>query len=120
MMHPDTNRDIGTIMTKARVVWTGDHAGRAGGRLQCGLVVAIRVRVAAGQITVSDEGPGIPEADIPYIFDRFYRSAAGRSQPGSGLGLAIVRQIAEAHGGTVTVQPQEHGACLRMSLRPLT
>lgn len=80
----------------------------------------IRVRVAAGQITVSDEGPGIPEADIPYIFDRFYRSAAGRSQPGSGLGLAIVRQIAEAHGGTVTVQPQEHGACLRMSLRPMT
>jgi two-component system sensor histidine kinase MprB len=80
----------------------------------------IRVRVATGQITVSDEGPGIPEAEIPYVFDRFYRSAAGRSQPGSGLGLAIVRQIAEAHGGTITVQPQERGACLQMCLNPVT
>jgi two-component system sensor histidine kinase MprB len=79
----------------------------------------IRIHVAAGQITVSDEGPGIPEADIPYIFDRFYRSTAGRSQPGSGLGLAIVRQIAETHGGTITVQPQQHGACLRLSLTPV-
>jgi two-component system, OmpR family, sensor histidine kinase MprB len=75
---------------------------------------------AAGQITVSDEGPGIPEAEIPYVFDRFYRSAAGRSQPGSGLGLAIVRQIAEAHGGTIAVQPQERGAYLQMCLNPVT
>ena len=39
-----------------------------------------------------DHGPGIDPADLPHIFDRFYRSAAARTMPGSGLGLAIVKQ----------------------------
>ena len=50
---------------------------------------------------VSDEGPGIDEADLARVFDRFYRADAARSRPGSGLGLAIVRQIVEDHGGRV-------------------
>jgi hypothetical protein len=49
-------------------------------------------------------GPGVPEAERPFIFDRFYRSEQARSKPGSGLGLAIVRQIAESHGGRVDVE----------------
>jgi two-component system, OmpR family, sensor histidine kinase MprB len=49
-------------------------------------------------------GPGVPEAERPFIFDRFYRSERARSKPGSGLGLAIVRQIAESHGGRVDVE----------------
>jgi two-component system sensor histidine kinase MprB len=44
---------------------------------------------------------GIDEEDLPYVFDRFYRRAPPAGCPGSGLGLAIVRQVAQAHGGTV-------------------
>ena len=46
-----------------------------------------------------DHGPGIADADLPHVFDRFYRSPDARGTPGSGLGLAIVRQAAESHGG---------------------
>ena len=52
-----------------------------------------------GRLTVTDHGPGIPEEDLPYVFDRFWRSPAARSLPGSGLGLAIVAQAAREAGG---------------------
>ena len=61
----------------------------------------IDVRLAEGALVVSDEGPGIDDADLARVFDRFYRADAARSRPGSGLGLAIVRQIVEEHGGRV-------------------
>ena len=48
-----------------------------------------------------DHGPGIDEADLPLVFERFYRAPTARGTPGSGLGLAIVRHVVEAHGGTV-------------------
>ncbi|MDQ1541980.1 MAG: two-component system, OmpR family, sensor histidine kinase MprB [Actinomycetota bacterium] len=60
------------------------------------------VRLEEGRLTVSDDGPGIEDADLPYVFDRFYRSTDARGMPGSGLGLAIVRQAAERHGGSVS------------------
>ncbi len=59
--------------------------------------------------SVADEGPGIPEADLPHIFDRFYRSTEARAKPGSGLGLSIVRQIADAHGGEVGAYSRDPG-----------
>jgi two-component system sensor histidine kinase MprB len=62
-----------------------------------------------GIVAVRDHGPGVPEGDIPYLFDRFYRGATARGRPGSGLGLAIVRQVAEAHGGSVRVESPEDG-----------
>jgi two-component system sensor histidine kinase MprB len=67
-------------------------------------------------LEVRDEGPGIPPADLPYIFDRFHRSSAARALPGSGLGLAIVKQIADAHGGRVEAVPVDRGALLRLTL----
>lgn len=62
----------------------------------------IEISVSGGSVTVHDRGAGIPEADLPHIFERFYRATAARSAPGSGLGLAIVHQIVTGHGGHVT------------------
>jgi two-component system, OmpR family, sensor histidine kinase MprB len=76
----------------------------------------VEVAVRAGEISVRDHGPGIDEEDIPYIFDRFYRSRSARGRPGSGLGLAIVRQVAVAHGGEVVAERAEGGGT-RMTLR---
>jgi two-component system sensor histidine kinase MprB len=54
------------------------------------------------------------------VFDRFYRARSARGLPGSGLGLAIVRQVAEAHGGSVTAaNAQGGGAELKLVLRDL-
>ncbi len=69
----------------------------------------VEVGVRGGEVSVRDHGPGIDEEDLPYVFDRFYRARAARGLPGSGLGLAIVRQVAEAHGGTVVAERAEGG-----------
>jgi two-component system, OmpR family, sensor histidine kinase MprB len=69
----------------------------------------VEVGVNSGTVTVRDHGPGIDDEDLPYVFDRFYRSRAARGLPGSGLGLAIVRQVAQAHGGTVVAEHAEGG-----------
>ena len=76
----------------------------------------IRITAAGGTVEVSDEGPGIPAADLPYIFDRFYRSVQARALPGSGLGLAIVRRITDLHDGTVEAIPLPQGVTFRISL----
>ena len=70
----------------------------------------IRLRLAdrgnTVEIAVSDNGVGIPEEDIPHLFERFYRVEKARSSDkgGTGLGLAIAREFAEAHGGTISVE----------------
>lgn len=63
-------------------------------------------------VTVADNGAGIPAADLPHVFDRFYRGdrSRTRSTGGSGLGLAIARQIVEAHGGCMWVDSPPPGA----------
>ena len=50
-------------------------------------------------VTVADSGPGVPEADLERVFERFHRTADARAMPGSGLGLSIVRQVVQSHGG---------------------
>jgi two-component system sensor histidine kinase MprB len=72
----------------------------------------VEVAVRDGEVTVRDHGPGIDEEDLPYVFDRFYRARSARGLPGSGLGLAIVRQVAQAHGGTVVAERAEGGGTL--------
>ena len=76
----------------------------------------VEVGVRDGELTVRDHGPGIAPDDLPYVFDRFYRASSARGLPGSGLGLAIVRQVAQAHGGTVVAEHAEGGGTL-MRLR---
>ena len=60
----------------------------------------IEVDLHDGLLSVRDHGPGFEQADLPHVFERFYRADRARKLPGSGLGLAIVRQAAEAHGGS--------------------
>jgi two-component system sensor histidine kinase MprB len=80
----------------------------------------VEVRVRDGAIEVRDHGPGISAADLPRVFDRFYRAPGARGRPGSGLGLAIVRQMAEAHGGSVhAANDPDGGARLTLELPPL-
>ncbi|WP_020577633.1 sensor histidine kinase [Actinopolymorpha alba] len=62
----------------------------------------VTVNLRHGVLTVADQGPGIAEADLPHVFERFYRSAEARTMPGSGLGLSIVKQAADRHGGTIS------------------
>ena len=72
----------------------------------------VRVELDDGRLTVADSGPGIADADLPYVFDRFYRSTNARSMSGSGLGLAIVRQAVERHGGSVSAGRATAGGAL--------
>ena len=70
-------------------------------------------------IAVTDNGCGIPENDIPHVFDRFYRgdSSRGTKKGGSGLGLSIVKSIVEAHGGAVLAESVTgEGTTIRFSL----
>lgn len=73
------------------------------------VTVAVEADHGAACLTVRDHGPGFLDADLPRVFDRFYRSEQARGAPGSGLGLAIVRQTVEAHGGEVTAANAEGG-----------
>jgi two-component system, OmpR family, sensor histidine kinase MprB len=76
----------------------------------------VEVQVHDGEVIVRDHGPGIDDEDLPFVFDRFYRARSARGMSGSGLGLAIVRQVAEAHGGSVFAERAEGGGT-RMTLR---
>jgi two-component system sensor histidine kinase MprB len=72
------------------------------------------------ELAVKDQGPGIAAEDLPHVFDRFYRAPSARALPGSGLGLAIVRQVVEAHGGTVqATSPPTGGAVIEVKLPAL-
>lgn len=72
----------------------------------------IEVHIGARRVEVRDHGPGIPDADKPHIFERFYRATSTRSMPGSGLGLAIVAQFAEDHGATAYVLDNAGGGAI--------
>jgi two-component system sensor histidine kinase MprB len=80
----------------------------------------VEVRLAGGALSVRDHGSGLVEADLPHLFDRFYRGAGAREHPGSGLGLAIVRQVAEQHGGSVRAENAEGGGARFVLTLPVT
>ncbi|MCK1822890.1 HAMP domain-containing histidine kinase [Streptomyces sp. XM83C] len=63
----------------------------------------------AVRVEVLDRGPGLADADLLRVFDRFYRAPDARSLPGSGLGLSIVREVARAHGGVPFAAHREGG-----------
>ncbi len=94
--------------------------GRAGGH------VSVAARILGAQdsperieISVTDDGPGIPKESIDRIFERFYRvdTARSREQGGTGLGLSIVKHIVQAHGGDVSAESQPgKGTTFRLTL----
>jgi two-component system sensor histidine kinase BaeS len=65
-------------------------------------------------VTLANTGPGVPDEDVPRIFEQFYRVEKSRSQQhgGSGLGLAIVKRIVELHGGRTTFENRPDGLTL--------
>ena len=68
-------------------------------------------------LTVSDGGDGISEADQEKVFQPFYRASGKQNVKGYGLGLPLVRQIAEAHGGSVAILPRmEARSSIRVTL----
>ncbi|MGE7433567.1 HAMP domain-containing sensor histidine kinase [Kitasatospora sp. NPDC001175] len=69
----------------------------------------IEVALHQGALTVRDHGPGIPPDELPYVFDRFWRSPSSRQLPGSGLGLSIVAQTIQDTGGEVALGPARDG-----------
>ena len=75
----------------------------------------VRVQLRRGVVRVTDSGPGIAAADLPRVFDRFYRADSARSTPGTGLGLSIVRQVVDSHGGSVRAERAPGGGA-RFSL----
>ena len=78
----------------------------------------VEVAVANGEISVRDHGPGVAAEDATRVFDRFWRSNDARHLPGSGLGLSIVKDVAESHGGSVTLErPIDGGGGARFRLR---
>jgi two-component system sensor histidine kinase MprB len=80
--------------------------------------IAVRVVVADGRLSVTDYGPGIPDEDLPHIFERFYRAPAARGMPGAGLGLAIVARIAQANDATVEVRTGVDGSTFTLAFPP--
>jgi two-component system sensor histidine kinase MprB len=72
----------------------------------------VEVRVDGMGVRVRDHGNGVDPADLPHVFDRFYRGVNSRGRQGSGLGLAIVRQVAEQHGGSVTATNAPDGGAV--------
>ncbi|MDX3364504.1 MULTISPECIES: HAMP domain-containing sensor histidine kinase [Streptomyces] len=82
--------------------------------------VQVRLRTEGESVVleVDDGGPGIDAADIPRLFDRFYRADSARGLPGSGLGLSIVQRVVDAHAGRATVARSARGGALLRVVLP--
>ncbi|WP_431775656.1 sensor histidine kinase [Streptomyces cucumeris] len=70
---------------------------------------AVEVALSGGELTVRDRGPGVPDDELPHVFERFWRSPSARSLPGSGLGLSIVARAVQQSGGEVGLRPAAGG-----------
>jgi signal transduction histidine kinase len=93
------------------LIWNAVRHAADGGVV----VVGLRVRGSSGEVHVRDDGAGVAAADRDRIFLPGERGSAARG-PGQGLGLAIAREIAEAAGGSLTLDAVGAGACFRLSL----
>nr|WP_286185544.1 HAMP domain-containing sensor histidine kinase [Labrenzia sp. PO1] len=88
---------------------TGDLLIRLGGREEDGRIV----------LSVTDNGPGIPEKDQDRVKERFVRLEESRSEPGTGLGLSLVKAVARLHGGDLRFMNEDPGLSARIDLKPV-
>ena len=87
----------------------------------CPIQVAVARDGEAAVLEVRDKGPGIPEAALSRVFERFERAASARHYGGIGLGLYVARQIAEAHGGSIGAKNLDGGGIsFTVRLPPMT
>jgi len=81
--------------------------------------VSVHQRDGSAELSIRDTGTGIPEKELPHLFERFYRvkGANGRTFEGSGIGLSLVQELAHLHGGEVSVSSQlNHGSTFTVSI----
>ncbi|MGW1882123.1 sensor histidine kinase [Streptomyces sp. NPDC001970] len=78
----------------------------------------VEVSLDRGVLTVRDHGPGVPPEELPYVFERFWRSPSARALPGSGLGLSIVARTVQQAGGRVELRPAEGGGTVAVISLP--
>jgi signal transduction histidine kinase len=115
-MHADGSRIrqlVGNLIDNA-VKYGGDHSH---------ITVAISQTLGRATIVVTDDGAGIAAADLPFLFDRFYRAERSRSSHaagGAGLGLPICRVIAELHGGDIRIESSPNKGTTVIVTLPLT
>jgi two-component system sensor histidine kinase KdpD len=85
---------------------------------QTPLQISARLQDSWVQVSVADDGPGIPNEFADHIFTPFFRGEDGlmRDQSGAGLGLSICRGFVQAHGGEIWLEARERGACITFSL----
>jgi two-component system sensor histidine kinase TctE len=86
------------------------YGAKAGGQ------ITVSVRTNPAELTVEDEGPGIPEAERDRVRERYYRMPGSDSE-GSGLGLAIVDEVAQRHGAVFTLEPGKGGVGVHARFR---
>jgi two-component system sensor histidine kinase BaeS len=81
------------------------------------VTLTTRADADAARLTVADTGPGIPAADLPHVFERFWRGTGAKGRSGAGIGLAVAAELAAAHGGTLTAaSPPGGGAVFTLTL----
>jgi len=88
--------------------------GRTGGQV----VVANENIGGSAVISISDDGPGIPEGEREHVFKRFYRLEHRRYTPGNGLGLSLVAAVARLHGARIEMLDNAPGLKLRLWFSP--
>jgi signal transduction histidine kinase len=101
---------LGNLLENARKFTPA--GGRVAVTVASGAVPPGRTGGGWSRVAVADSGPGIAAADLPFVFDRFYRSADARSTAGVGLGLAIAKGLVEAHGGVIEAGTAAEGGAL--------
>ena len=79
--------------------------------------LSFAIEGATAHIAVTDGGPGVTDADLPFLFESYYQTAAGRARGGSGLGLSVARWVVEQHGGSIAAtSAPETGLTVRIEL----
>jgi hypothetical protein len=73
------------------------------------VIVSVKKEEKRALLTVADRGPGIPEADMERVLERFVRLETSRTRAGSGLGLSLVAAVARLHGGTLKLEDHRPG-----------